>query len=317
VQLTPKKNFGVQDYLIMADSKLCDTVYTDYILKDSLTKNRKMAFVISKHPFQSPPCLNKLEYSLVNASEKLNAKMHLKTIHYDHIPAIAYLQKSTVNFINSDIKSGKKRVGYIVGAGDKVPAAIEQLGYSMDFLTQKDMQPGNLKKYDAIITGIRAYNTNEWMNDVYDDLLQYVENGGNLIVQYNTSNQIGPVKAKIAPYPFIISRNRVTEENAVVSFINPNEPLLQFPNKITAGDFDNWVQERSVYEATEPDLKYRSILLMNDAGEKPQNGSLIAAKYGKGNFIYCSLALFRQLPAGVPGAYKLLANMVELSKNNK
>jgi hypothetical protein len=114
-------------------------------------------------------------------------------------------------------------VGYITGAGDKVPAAIEQLGYALDFLSQKDMNPGNLKKYDAIITGIRTYNTNEWMNDVYDDLMQYVENGGNLIVQYNTSNQIGPVKAKIAPYPFTISRNRVTEENAAVQFQNPSE----------------------------------------------------------------------------------------------
>jgi hypothetical protein len=193
-----------------------------------------------------------------------------------------------------------------------VPEALLQLGYTVDILTQKEVVFNNIKKYDAIVTGIRAYNTNEWMNAVYDDLMKFIENGGNLIVQYNTSNQIGPIKAKIAPYPFTISRNRITEEDALVNVLDKNEIVLNKPNKIEAKDFNNWVQERSIYEATEVDSHYRKVFTMNDKNEKPTDGSLVIAPYGKGNFIYCSIVLFRELPAGIGGAYKLIANMVEL-----
>jgi hypothetical protein len=149
------------------------------------------------------------------------------------------------------------------------------------------------------------------MNNVYDVLMQYVNDGGVVVAQYNTSNQLGPVKAKIAPYPFNIGRTRITDEEAKVIFLQPNHPILNYPNKITEKDFEGWVQERSVYHAEKIDSNYKRILSFKDIGEtQEQDGSLIVADYGKGKFVYTGLALFRQLPAGVPGAYRLLANLL-------
>jgi hypothetical protein len=144
--------------------------------------------------------------------------------------------------------------------------------------------------------------------------MRYVENGGNLIVQYNTSNGIGPVKAKMGPYNFGISRNRITDENAAVTFLKPEHAALNFPNKITEKDFSGWIQERSIYHADNWDNNYDAILRMNDAGEAPHDGSLIITKHGKGFFTYTGLVFFRQLPAAVPGAYRLLANLIALNQ---
>ena len=184
------------------------------------------------------------------------------------------------------------------------------MGYTVSFLEEKDITIANLKQYDAVVTGVRAYNVHAWLSNAYDALMQYVKEGGVLLVQYNTSNQLGQVRSKISPYPFVISRNRVTEENAKVNFLAPNHVVLNYPNKITEKDFDGWVQERSVYEADNMDSKYVSILGMNDAGESQRNGSLIVTDYGKGRFVYSAVAFFRQLPAGVPGAYRLMANLL-------
>ena len=211
-----------------------------------------------------------------------------------------------------DLKIAGSRVGYIAGAGDKVPQALTDMGYTVVMLAEKDLKVVNLKQYDAIVTGVRAYNTNEWMNNVYDVLMDYVKAGGILLSQYNTSNQIGPVKAKMAPYPFNISRNRVTDETAKVNFLLPNHPALNYPNKITEKDFDGWIQERSIYNAEKVDSNYQRILSMKDPGENEneQDGSLIIANYGKGRFVYTGLVFFRELPAGVPGAYRLFANLI-------
>ena len=143
--------------------------------------------------------------------------------------------------------------------------------------------------------------------------MQYVAGGGNLIVQYNTSSNIGPVRAKMGPYNFNINRNRITDENAAVSFLKPGHEVLNYPNKITQNDFKGWVQERSIYHATPMDKNFETILAMNDPGEQPDNGSLIIAKYGKGYFTYTGLVFFRELPAGVPGAYRLMANLIALN----
>jgi LmbE family N-acetylglucosaminyl deacetylase len=234
----------------------------------------------------------------------------LRKINYDHIPDIHYQYADVVKMVHIDLKTAGKQIGYIVGAGDKVPEALEQMGYKVVFLKEADVTLANLKQLDAVVTGVRAYNTNEWMNNVYDALMQYVNEGGILLVQYNTSNQIGPVKAKISPYPFNISRTRITDETAPVTFLRPGHEVLSYPNQLTATDFEGWVQERSIYHADKPDSNYQAILGMADPGEKPENGSLIVANHGKGRFIYTGLALFRQLPAGVPGAYRLLANLV-------
>jgi hypothetical protein len=189
------------------------------------------------------------------------------------------------------------------------------MGFEVIVLEEKDITPENLKPLQAIITGVRAYNTNEYLTHKYDVLMKYIEQGGNLIVQYNTNNQIGPVKAKIAPYDFTISRTRVTDENAIVNFDLPNHSVLNYPNKITSKDFEGWIQERSIYHADKMDSKYVMPLSMADAGEKSNNGSLIVAPYGKGNFVYTGIAFFRELPAGVGGAYRLFANLIALPKN--
>ena len=235
---------------------------------------------------------------------------HKETIGYDHIPSIVYFHEATARLSRVDLKTEGNLVGYIPGAGDKIPGALLQMGYKVITLKEADITAGNLRQLDAIVTGIRAYNTNEWMNNVYDELMQYVKEGGVLLVQYNTSNQIGPVKAKISPYPFTISRNRVTDEEAKVNFLLPDHPALNYPNKITQKDFEGWIQERSIYHAENTDTAYKKVLSMKDPGEKEQDGSLIIAGYGKGRFVYTGLVFFRELPAGVPGAYRLFANLI-------
>ncbi|MEO5648108.1 MAG: PIG-L family deacetylase [Chitinophagaceae bacterium] len=233
-----------------------------------------------------------------------------KMISYDHIPDILVPTSSSFIVKPVDLIISGKKVGYIAGAGDKVPESIMQMGYEVVMLQQKDVTSSNLKQFDAVVTGVRAYNVHEWLNDAYDALMNYVKDGGVLLVQYNTSNNIGPVKAKISPYPFTIARSRITDEDASVNFIDPAHPVLNFPNKITKADFDGWVQERSVYNAEGVDNNYKAILSMKDPGEAEQTGGLIVSNYGKGKFVYSALAFFRQLPAGVTGAYRLFANLL-------
>jgi LmbE family N-acetylglucosaminyl deacetylase len=234
----------------------------------------------------------------------------LHKINYDHIPEVSYNFYDQLPVLKIDLKIAGSLVGYIPGAGDKVPQALEQMGYKVVMLTQADLTVTNLKQFDAVITGVRAYNVNEWLTNSYDALMQYVKDGGVLLTQYNTSSQIGPVKAKISPYPFTITRNRVTDEEAAVNFLLPEHPALNYPNKITQKDFEGWVQERSIYDAEKIGNNYQRILSMKDPNEKEQDGSLIIANYGKGRFVYTGLVFFRELPAGVPGAYRLFANLI-------
>jgi hypothetical protein len=241
----------------------------------------------------------------------------LRNISYDHIPSINYFYADAVTLLNMDLKTHGKKLGYIVGAGDKVPEALEQMGYEVSLLSDKELARNNLQQFDAIISGVRAYNTNEWLNKYHDKLMRYVQNGGNLIVQYNTSNNIGPVRAKIGPYPFNISRTRITDENAEVRFLQPDHQVLNFPNKITQKDFEGWIQERSIYHAANFDSSFQPVFSMNDPGEKPDEGSLIIARYGKGYFTYTGLVFFRELPAAVPGAYRLMANLIALNRKKE
>ncbi len=261
----------------------------------------------------------------INTTEEISAtaKMgdavydsYTKVIAYNHIPTITYFPKATANLIDLDIKIIGKKIGYIIGAGDKVPEALEAMGYEVTYLNEADITDDNLKQYDAIITGIRAYNLYEYLSDKNDVLMRYVKNGGNMIVQYMKSNQVGNKNITVGPYPFKISSgSRITEEDAKVNFLLPDNPALNYPNKITEKDFDGWVQERSTYQATTLDSHYETPIGMHDTGEEQSNGSLAIAKYGKGNFVYASLVFFRELPAGVPGAYRLMANLIGLPKN--
>ena len=255
-------------------------------------------------------------YFAVDANNGRKDVYHLgmKEVKHDHIPYINYFTVATVNNKKLDLKTDGKKIGYIVGAGDKVPEALEQIGYEITLLTDKELSKNNLDKFDAILTGVRAYNTNEWMNKHYDKLMKYVNEGGNLIVQYNTSNQIGPVRAKIGPYPFNITRTRITDENAPVTFLKSEHPVFNFPNKITGDDFKGWIQERSIYHGSDTTGKFEKLISMNDPGEKPEEGALLVAKYGKGYFTYTGIVFFRELPAGVSGAYRLLANLIALNK---
>ncbi len=255
---------------------------------------------------------NELDISLYRQPQTETAKT-LRKINHDHIPNINYFADAVVKSVLIDVKTVGKKIGYIKGAGDKVPEALMQMGYDVTFIDEKNITSG-LNRFDAVITGVRAYNIHDWLNTYYPVLMKYVEDGGNLIVQYNTSNQIGPVKAKIGPYDFNISRKRVTDESAEVKMLNPGHRLLNFPNKISASDFDGWIQERSIYHAANWDKQYETVFSMHDPGEQDDEGGLITAKFGKGIFVYTGLVFFRELPAGVPGAYRLMANMIALNK---
>jgi len=238
----------------------------------------------------------------------------LHSIKYNHIPGIYYFYQDTVKILNIDLKTTGKKIGYIEGAGDKVMQAVIEMGYEVVSLKEKDITPSILRQFDAILTGVRAYNVHPFLINKYDVLMEYVNNGGNLIIQYNTNSFAGPLRTKIAPYPLTLSRNRVTDEKSPVTFLLPQHPVLNFPNKITPDDFTGWVQERGVYFAEQLAPQFQSPLGMMDKDEPAANGSLVIADYGKGKFVYTGLAFFRQLPAGVAGSYRLLANIIALNK---
>ncbi|MFN5544343.1 MAG: LmbE family protein, partial [Bacteroidota bacterium] len=248
----------------------------------------------------------------------------IKEIKYDHIPIQTLFPEAEVKLVKLDVVKKSKRIAYIPGAGDEVQACLSQLGYEVTTLTDDKLESENLSQYDAIITGVRAYNTNEKLLPFKQKLMDYVSAGGNLIVQYNTNSWAGPLSSDIGPYKFKITRNRITDEEAKVNFILPNHPVLNTPNKITEKDFEGWIQERSIYHAGEWDSNYVAPISMTDPYEmtvggvsprgKPEKGALIIAKHGKGNFVYTGLVFFRQLPAGVPGAYRLMINLIELEK---
>ena len=243
-------------------------------------------------------------------------QMYKRTIQYDHIPTITYFAPATTQLVELNVKTKGTKVGYIDGAGDKLPEALIELGYQVTILKESDIEINKLKTFDAIVVGIRAYNMFEFLTAQNEVLNEYISQGGNLIVQYLKSNQVGIRKVKVGPYAFTVnSGKRVSQENVPVNFVLPTHSVLNFPNKIEKPDFDNWVQERSTYMAENVDAHFEAPLSMNDKGETPSTGSLLIAPYGKGNMVYLSLVLFRQLPAGNPGAYKILANLISLPKH--
>lgn len=239
----------------------------------------------------------------------------LEEIAYDHIPAQIYIHDAEAKAVRLSIKKEGKVVGYIQGAGDEVPAALRAIGYQVWEMTNDDVTPENLKKVDAVVFGIRALNTNLRIPHFINAVLDYAKNGGTVIMQYNNNRDL--VTETYAPFPLTLSRNRVTEEEAVVKFLAADHPVLNVPNKIAASDFDGWVQERGLYFPSEWAAEYVPILSMHDAKEEAMNGSLLVAKTGSGYFVYTGLSFFRELPAGVPGAYKLFANMVSLGHAQK
>jgi LmbE family N-acetylglucosaminyl deacetylase len=247
-----------------------------------------------------------------------------RVIDYPHFPAQTLFPASDARLVRSDIKTLAHNVGYITGAGDEVPDALRQMGCEVTLLSPEDLARGDLSKYDAIVTGVRAFNTRPDLRLNYQRLFKYAEDGGTLVVQYNTPDGGGPpgsaqaaetsTLAHVGPYPIKTGRDRVTIEEAPVTFPNPNNVLLHSPNEITARDFEGWVQERGLNFASEWDPRYQSVLESHDPGEKELLGGELYTRYGKGAYIFTSYDWFRELPAGVPGAYRLFANMLSAAK---
>jgi LmbE family N-acetylglucosaminyl deacetylase len=233
-------------------------------------------------------------------------------ISYPHIGVQTLMPPAQAKVVRADIRKKGDRIGYIPGAGDDVPESLRQIGYSVKILSEPEITAENLAQFSAVVLGIRAYNTQDRIYNWLPELFAYVKEGGTAVAQYNTLAELKT--NELGPYPLEISRDRVTDENAAVRVLSPNNPLMNIPNKITPNDFDGWVQERGLYFPNKWDPAWTPILSCNDPKEKPLDGGLLVAKSGKGFFIYTSYSWFRQLPAGVPGAYRLFANMLSLGK---
>jgi LmbE family N-acetylglucosaminyl deacetylase len=229
-------------------------------------------------------------------------------VEYPHIPVQVLVRPARAEVVPLDIRSRAMSVGYIVGAGDEIPAALGQLGYKVTLLSDEDLEAGDLRRFEVIVAGVRAYNTRERLRRSNGRLLEYVQGGGRYVVQYNTRQQSDAVQ--FGPYPFKITSDRVSVEDAPVTLTSPKHVLLSKPNAITAADFDGWVQERGLYFAGDWDAAYETPLECHDPGEEPRKGGLIFARHGKGYFVYTGFSFFRQLPSGVPGAYRLFVNLL-------
>ncbi|MBE0656524.1 MAG: PIG-L family deacetylase [Bryobacteraceae bacterium] len=243
----------------------------------------------------------------------------LVRLTYDHITPRTIAVPAEAAVIRQDFKVLSKRIGYIMGAGDQIPRALEQMGCEVTMLEKADLEKGDLSRFDAIVTGVRAFNVREDLRRASSRLWEYARQGGTVVVQYNVmdgqfwSNEAGTLTS-LGPYPVQLSRDRVTVEEAPVKAVLPDHALLNAPNKIVAADWDGWVQERGLYFAGKWDEKYETPIEMNDPGERPSRGSLLTVRVGKGAYVMSGLSFFRQLPAGVPGAYKLFANMISAGK---
>ncbi len=232
----------------------------------------------------------------------------LQEIAYDHIPKQYLISPSKSRVVALNLKTGVEKVAYIEGAGDKIPKSLHDLGVEVEILKAKDITLKKLNPFDAVIIGIRAFNVKEALAYKNKILWKYAAMGGNLLIQYNTSRRLKT--QELAPLSLTLSRDRVSNENANVQIINPKHPILNHPNKISNQDFNGWVQERGLYFPNHWDEKFIPLLQMNDAGESPKKGALLVANYGKGRIVYTGLSFFRQLPAGVPGAYRLFFNLI-------
>lgn len=241
-----------------------------------------------------------------------NYSQSIQSIQYDHIPAQMLFPQSRARLVRLDIQSRAQNVGYIMGSGDLIPEYLGQLGIRVTLLNDDELARGHFEDFDAIVAGIRAYNTRPRLKFAQEKLMKYVENGGTLVVQYNTAR--GLVTDNIGPYPFKLSNDRVTEEDAAVRVTIPDHALIRFPNTITDQDFSAWVQERGLYFANSWDAKYETVFSAHDKGENDLNGGMLFTRYGKGVFIYTGYSWFRQLPAGVSGAYKIFMNMLSAGK---
>jgi LmbE family N-acetylglucosaminyl deacetylase len=235
-------------------------------------------------------------------------------IDYPHIPVQTVLQPARVKVVPLDAKVPDVLVGYVEGSGDTVADDLRHLGIRVEMLDDEALRGADLSRFQAIVVGIRAYNTRDALRAQHDRLMRYVEDGGTVVVQYNTQSRLGPLEGRVGPYPLEVGRGRVTEERAAMTVLAPGHELLTRPHAIGPSDFEGWIQERGLYYATTWDPKYAPILSAADEGEEPLSGGLLFARHGKGRYVFTGLAFFRQLPAGVPGAYRLFLNLIGAPK---
>jgi hypothetical protein len=238
------------------------------------------------------------------------------TIAYPHIETRYVYSPAESKVEVVDVATTVSSVGYVEGTGDTIPDALRQLGINVTMLSAKDIATADLSKFPTIVLGVRAYAVRDDLRAYNKRLMDYVSNGGTLVVQYNRANEVGNVQ--IAPYPITLynvnqnNQERVTHEEAPVKILDPTNPLLNVPNKITGKDFDGWVDERGTFFLRNWDPRYTPLLESNDPGEPGRDGGLVVGKYGKGTYVYAGYSFFRQLPAGVKGAYRLFANIVSV-----
>jgi len=237
----------------------------------------------------------------------------LLEIDYPHIPRQTLFPAASARLVRMDLARRGRRVGYVMGSGDEVPEALRQVGYEVTLLSDEDLEAADLLRFDAVVTGVRAYNTRAALRRQQPRLLEYVERGGTLVVQYNTPDRTLE-GARLGPFPFKLSQERVTDERAPLVALAPGDALMLEPNRVAPSDFEGWVQERGLYFASEWDARYTPLFSSRDPGGPELKGSTLVARHGKGTYVYTGLAFFRQLPAGVPGAYRLFVNLLSAGR---
>ena len=269
------------------------------------------------YTFSIYPSDNAEQYE-IQVKASLNGHMYDRgrnVIDYAHIPKQTTYPVSNIKVSRLDIRKSGSEIGYIDGAGDNIPQCLRLLGYRVTKLEKEDVNINKLSQFDAIILGIRAFNTVDWLSYKNEILFDYVQRGGTVVVQYTTTRQL--ITQDIAPFPLRLSRNRVTVEGSPVKVLKPKHPVLNSPNKIVPEDFEGWIQERGLYFADDWSDELDPIFQMNDPGENPLEGGLLVGKYGKGYYVYTGLSFFRELPAGVPGAYRLFTNLISLGNSKQ
>jgi len=292
LRLEAPKGWGIEPASVPVDLKAAD------------------AETFATFTIKPPPNANEGTLRAVVSVEGRDYSFARERIAYPHIGLHVLMPPAEAKVVRADIRKKGELIGFIPGAGDEIPQSLQQIGFNVKILDAADITAENLKRFDAVVLGIRAYNTQERIASWVPELLAYVKAGGVVVAQYNTTSDL---KTKeIGPFPLEISRDRVTDETAEVRILAPDHRLMNTPNKITAADFKGWIQERGLYFPNKWDPAWTPILSCNDPGEKPLDGGLLVAKSGSGYFIYTGYSWFRQLPGGVPGAYRLFANMVSL-----
>lgn len=283
----------------------------DQAKKKVSLKGRGTSAFVSYQLSPTPKAESGLMGPLVHINGKtMDKNFSVKEINYEHIPKQYVSQPSEAKLVRLDLSLPDKKVGYIMGAGDLVQNNLQSIGFPISTIEIESISQEELNEFDTVLVGIRAFNVLESLKYKNQLLFDFAAQGGTLIVQYNTSRRMQT--KEILPYPIELSRDRVTDENSRVRILEPKHHGLNYPHTITAKDFEGWVQERGLYFANNWDPKLTPLLGMNDEGEREKLGSLLVASHGKGTVVYTGLSFFRELPAGVPGAYRLLLNLIAL-----